>query len=244
MPTLAVAAHKGGVGKTAVAVNLAASLGRRGRRVLLVDCDPQGAAGAALGVQPGKPTLNEMLFTRGDNAIRSSSVAGLDVLPADLDLAAVELVLPERDPKGWRTALRLTLEPLTHRYDVLVLDTPPGLGVLPYMALRAATGALVTCPPAFLAFRSLPFVLETIDQAGASLLGIVPTMVERRSRHEREVLDALSEDYPGKVLTAIPRRVAVQDAQLAGVPLYDFAPTSDAVAAFEQLTTEVQGYGY
>lgn len=242
MHTIAVAAHKGGAGKTTIAVNLAGALALAGRRVLLVDCDPQGAAAAALGVTPSKPTLYELIGGAAAvmDALHATDVEGLTVLPADLDLAGAEVELPRRP--GWQRAIADVLRPLD--VDVIILDTAPGLGVLPYASLSAATGVLVTCPPSFLAYRALPQVMETIERArGAApslrLLGIVPTLVSRRSRHEREVLDALAADYPGRVLAEIPRRVALEDAQLAGQPIGAYAPGSDVAAAFAQLAEEV-----
>lgn len=244
MQTIAVAAHKGGAGKTTVAVNLAGAIAATGRRVLLVDGDPQGAAGAALVVAVEKPTLYEVISGQAaaQDALCSTSIEGLTVLPADLDLAGAEVELPRRT--DWQTAIAGVLAAVADGFDVCLVDTAPGLGVLPYAALVAATSVLVTCPPEFLAYRALPHVIETIDRArqltpALTLLGVVPVLVSRRSRHEREVLEALAADYPGQVLTEIPRRVVLQDAQLAGQPVTTYAPTSDAAAAFRQLAEEV-----
>lgn len=244
MLTIAVAAHKGGAGKTTVTVNLAGALAAAGRQVLIIDGDPQGAAGAALSVAVEKPTLYEVLSGQApaEDALCSTTTPGVTVLPADLDLAGAEVELPRQ--ADWQMAIARVLGPLTGRFDVALIDTAPGLGVLPYAALVAATGVLVTCPPEFLAFRALPHVVETVNRAqgltpALTLLGIVPVLVSRRSRHEREVLDALATDYPGQVLTEIPRRVVLQDAQIAGQPVSAYAPTSDAAHAFTQLAEEV-----
>ena len=248
MRTIAIAAHKGGAGKTTVAVNLAGALAATGRRVLVVDADPQGAAGAALGAAVEKPTIYEALSgtAAAAAALCSTNTPGVTVLPADLDLAGAEVELPARP--DWQMAIARVLEPLAGRFDLALVDTAPGLGVLPYAALVAATGVLVTCPPSFLAYRALPHVLETVERArqlspALELVGIVPVLTSRRSRHEREVLDALAADYPGRVLTEIPRRVALEDAQLAGLPVETYAPQSDAAAAFRQLAEEVLARG-
>jgi chromosome partitioning protein len=244
MPILAIAAHKGGSGKTTIAVNLAGALAAAGRHVLVVDADPQGAAAAALGVAVEKPTLYEVLSGQAPalEAVCSTAFAGLALLPADLDLAGAEIELPQRP--DWQTALARVLRPVAGRWDAIVVDTAPGLGVLPYVALCAATGVLVACPPSFLAYRALGQVMETIARARQTapalrIVGIVPTLTAHRSRHEREVLEALAADYPGSVLTEIPRRVAFEDAQLAGQPVTIYAPGSDAAAAFAQLAQEV-----
>lgn len=242
--TIAVAAHKGGAGKTTVTVNLAGALAATGRQVLVVDCDPQGAAGAALGTVPQKPTLYEVLMgtAAAKAALQPTAITGVTLIPADLDLAGAEVELPQHP--HWQTTIRRILPAVTGPFDVTLLDTPPGLGVLPYAALVAATGVLVVCPPEFLAYRALSQVIETVNRACAvspslRLLGIVPTMVARRSRHEREVLDALASDYTPQLLPEIPRRVALQDAQLTGQPISIYAPGSDAATAFHQLAQEV-----
>ncbi|HVS41305.1 MAG TPA: AAA family ATPase, partial [Candidatus Dormibacteraeota bacterium] len=172
--TIAVAAHKGGAGKTTVAVNLAAAMAAQGRRVLLVDLDPQGAAAAALGVTVSKPTVYEALMGGADprQAILGTSVDGLAMFAADLDLAGAEVELPRMG--AWQGSLTRLLAPLEGLCDVAILDTPPGLGVLSLCALVAARSAVAVCPPDFLAYRTLPHLLETLERAGARVLGIVP----------------------------------------------------------------------
>jgi chromosome partitioning protein len=127
---------------------------------------------------------------------------------------------------------------------VVVLDTPPGLSVLSYLALAASDAVIVTCVPEYLAYRSLKAVLSTIEQARRStpslrVLGIVPTLTSARTRHEAEVIAELESTYPGLLLPPIPRRVAVADAALAGLPVIDFAPNSAATDAFVVLAKEV-----
>jgi chromosome partitioning protein len=244
MTVLAVVAHRGGAGKTTVAANLGAALAGLGRRVLLVDADPQGALGAALGVRPDKPGLYEVLAGRAAaaDAIRPTAVEWLALLPADLDLAGADVELVGRP--DWHSSLAAALAPIAGRFGILLLDTAPGLGVLAYSALLASTHALIVCPPEFLAFRALEQVLATLERArgrnpGLQLAGIVPTMAGRRSRHEREVLDALAERHGAELLPEIPRRVAVQDAALAGQPVSLYEPRGDAAAAFHTLAREV-----
>lgn len=221
-----------------MAVNLAGALVAGGRRVLLVDVDPQGAASAALGLPPAKPTVYEVLAGQAsvDEAARASAVEGLDVLAADLDLAGSEVELPRRS--GWQTALRDRLTD-SGRYDVAVIDTPPGLGVLPYLALVAADRVLVVCPPDFLGLRALPTVLEAAGRADVALIGIVPNAVEHRTRHEAEALEILWERHGPIVLSEIPRRVVIRDAAAAGQPVCQYAPSSESAAAFERLALEV-----
>jgi chromosome partitioning protein len=243
MVTIAVVAHKGGAGKTTVAINLGAAIAAGGRRVLLVDCDPQGSLAAALAVPAGKPCLYEVLDGRAgaSDAVRSTAVDGLDVLPADIDLAGTEAELSGRS--GWYRLLRDALAPLDS-YDVILLDTPPGLGALSFMTLQAAGRALALCPTEFLAHRALAQVLATIDRArqlspSLALLGILPTMVTRGSRHQRDVLDRLRAEHGDLVLHEVPRRVALQDAAAAGLPVNRYAPRSDSTVVFQALALDV-----
>lgn len=240
--TIAVIAQKGGAGKSTMTVNLGAAIAATGRRVLLVDCDPQGSLGASLAVAPVKPTLAEVLA--GDAsaaAIRETGTERLALLPADLDLTDAESELPAH--QGWYDLLREALEPLTG-YDVILLDTPRGLGVLSFLALQASEHALIVCPAEFLAYQSLPQVLTTIERAqrlrpALRVLGIVPTLVSHRSRHEREVLAALATDHGALLLPEVPRRVALQESARLGRPVVDSAPNSDAAEVFRALADAV-----
>lgn len=236
---LVVAAQKGGAGKTTVAVNLAGAMASLGRRLLVIDSDPQGAAASSLGISPRKPTLYEVLTGGAElrEAIISSAFPGLALLPADLDLAGAEVELPATP--GWQQALARRLTSLEPYCDVAVIDTPPGLGVLSYTAMQAATGAIVVCPLEFLAVRSLPYLEETTARAGVRLLGIVPTFTSSSTRHARDAAESLRETYGDALLPPIPRRVALQDAALAGQPITQFQPGGDAAAAFLSLAREV-----
>jgi chromosome partitioning protein len=130
-------------------------------------------------------------------------------------------------------------------YELVLIDTPPGLGVLPYAALVAADQALLVCPPDFLAFRALPTLLDTIERARQVVpqlgaLGIVPTLTGARTRHENEVLAELAAQHGGLLLPPVPRRVVVADAALAGEPVVAFAPYSEPAEVFATLAKEVR----
>lgn len=243
MLRLVVAAQKGGAGKTTVAVNLAGALATLGHRLLVIDSDPQGAAASALGVSPRKPTLYEVLTGEAElrEAIVPSATPGLALLPSDLDLAGAEVELPVLP--DWQHTLARRLASLEPYCDVAVIDTPPGLGVLSYTAMQAATAALVVCPLEFLAVRSLPYLQETTARAGLRILGIVPTLTSSSTRHAREAAESLREAHGELLLPPIPRRVALQDAALAGQPITEFQPAGDAAAAFLALAKEVLNRG-
>jgi len=241
-----VVSHKGGSGKTVLAANLAGAWAAAGHRVLVVDVDSQGAAGRALGVRnAGKPSTAEVLAGRfpAVKAVRLTTTPGLYVLPADLDLSALELELPGQP--SWRTALHRCLLELPDDFDRVVIDTAPGLGVLPFVGLVASDHALVTCPPDYLAWSVLPTVLDVVakaSQVGGGLvrvLGIVPTLVGPRTGVQTELLELMAERHGPLLLPQIPRRVLAAQATIAGEPLATYDPGSSLAAVFTELAQEV-----
>ncbi len=240
MSTIVVAAHKGGVGKTTVAVNLAASLAYYGKRTLLVDADPQGAVATALGITVVKPSLYELInkqLNASGAVVTVDNISGLCLLGSDLDLAGLEIEAPRMTL--WQTKLADVLHDVETTWDMIIIDTPPGLGVLSTMALNAADGALVVCPPDYLAYRSLVHLQEALALSKTPLMGIIPTMVSTQSRHAREALELIEDNYRDLILQSIPRRVALQDAMVAGMPIVNYQPNSDCAKAFLSLAKEV-----
>ena len=238
---IAVVAHKGGVGKTTVTVNLGGALAASGQRVLLVDCDPQGSLAEALGMTVAPPTLIDVLAGESPAAaaVRSTTVERLAVLPANQELTNVEDRLYGR--AGWHQALRRALDAIP-QFDVVLVDTPPGLGVLSLLGIVACDAALVLCPPEFLAQRALGNVLGTLERARRitpviALAGILPTLVGGRSRHQQTVLAELAAEYGDRLLPPIPRRAVLQDAARAGLPVSVYAPRSEAADAFATLAS-------
>ena len=236
---IVVVAHKGGVGKTTVTVNLGGAFAALGRRVLLVDCDPQGSLAVALGLDVTAPTLAEVLTGEAAPAaaVRPTGVDGLAVLPADQGLTTIEDRLYGR--AGWYQVLRGALDSLGG-YDVVLVDTPPGLGVLSFLGILAGDAALVLCPPEFLAYRALPTVLATLERArqitpDLALAGILPTLVGGRSRHQQEVRAELEANYGADLLPPVPRRAVLQDAARAGLPVTAYAPRSEVATTFRAL---------
>jgi chromosome partitioning protein len=245
---IVVCAHKGGVGKSTIAASLAGALAVAGRRVLAVDTDPQGGLGALLGVpSPAAPTLYEVLTgaTPAAHAVVTTATPGLLLLPATRDLAAADLELPRRP--GWRRMLADVLDTLpAAAVDVVLIDTPPGLGVLPVVALAAGSHVLLVTELEYLSVRAVPDALETIrhvvTSAGVAprLVGIVPTKVSAiRTLHQDDAAGLLAEQYGRWVLPGVPARVAVRQAGVAGLPISVFDPRGEATAAITALAQEV-----
>ncbi len=251
---LAVAAQKGGVGKTTTAVNLAVAAARfQGLRTLLVDLDGQGhvetALSAHLAESPGEgPSVSDVLLGRHRDlieAVRPTRVPGLFVTPSDKGLAATEGILAGRIGKEF--LLRGVLRRAREQFDLVVLDCPPNLGNLTLNALAAADACLVPCDMSILALSGvsdLCAVLDTIrERLGhpIALLGVVPTRVDRRNARLTEVVLAeLAATYGDLVFqTHVPVSSALARAQMEGVSVHDFDPKSPGAVAYRALMDEV-----
>jgi chromosome partitioning protein len=244
---LAVANQKGGVGKTTTAVNLCAYLAL-GVRVLLVDLDPQANATSSLGLDPNGVELSTYDALIGDarlaEVIVSSGRTQLDVAPASRALAGaqVELVdMPERERR-----LVLALDDVTARYDVVLLDTPPSLGILTLNALVAADVLLAPVQCEYLALEGVAQLMETIDLVRATLnprlelLGMLMTMFDPRTRLSPQVVDEVRRHFPDHTFrTVIPRSVRLSEAPSYGKPVLEYEPTSRGASAYADLAQEL-----
>jgi len=244
----AIAQQKGGVGKTTTVINLGAALVEMGRRILLVDLDPQGALTAGLGKNPlALPsTVYDVLR---DNRLTIAGITvdttiGAGLIPANIDLAAAEIELASEP--GRERILAEKLRPVLDSYDFVLLDCPPSLGLLTLNALTAATDVLIPVQTQYFALRGLDLLFNTIEKVKARInpslviRGILPTMVDSRTIHSREVLEELRHTYGQLVSsTAIPQTIKLADSQVAAQSIHAFAPNSAAAEAYRALAQEV-----
>ena len=249
---IALCNQKGGVGKTTTSINLAAALAEYGRRVLAVDFDPQGALSAGLGIPTHDvPTIYDLLLdTKRDarDVIVKSSVDGLDVLPANIDLSAAEVHLVNEVAR--ETILARVLRQVAGDYDVILIDCQPSLGLLTVNALTASHGVLIPLECEFFALRGVALLIETIEKVrdrlnpGITLDGLLATMYDSRTLHSREVLERVVETFGDDVLeTVIGRTVKFPDASVSGVPITEFAPEHAAAQAYLRLARELVARG-
>jgi chromosome partitioning protein len=245
----AVCNQKGGVGKTTTTINLGAALAELGRRVLLVDFDPQGALSVGLGIQPHEldATVYNLLMERGTTAhdvIIKTRVNGMDLLPSNIDLSGAEVQLVHE--VGREFVLGRALQPVVPDYDVILIDCQPSLGLLTVNALACADGVLVPLECEYFALRGVALLMETIDKVSSRISpklaidGLLATMYDSRTLHTREVLAGVVEGFGDRVFhTVISRTVRFPDATVAGEPITRFDPACGGAHAYRELAKEV-----
>ena len=246
---LAMCNQKGGVGKTTSTINLGAALAEYGRRVLLVDFDPQGALSVGLGVQPHEleQTVYNAIMERSvkaDDVLRGTTVEGMDLLPSNIDLSAAEVQLVAE--VGREHTLLRVLQPVMDGYDYVLVDCQPSLGLLTVNALTAADGVIIPLECEFFSLRGVALLIDTIEKVRERLnpkldiTGILATMFDPRTLHSREVMARVVEAFGETVFdTVINRTVRFPETTVAGEPITRWAPKSAGAQAYRALAREV-----
>jgi len=246
---IALCNQKGGVGKTTTTINLGAALAETGRRVLLVDFDPQGALSVGLGVNPHELdlTIYNLLMQRDisiDDVLLKTAIPGLDLLPGNIDLSAAEVQLVSEVAR--EQTLARVLAPVVGEYDIVLIDCQPSLGLLTVNALAAADGVIIPLECEFFALRGVALLMDTIYRVQERINprleveGILATMYDSRTLHGREVLSRVVEAFDDKVFhTVIARTVRFPETTVAGEPITTYASSSTGATAYRQLAREV-----
>lgn len=248
----ALANQKGGVGKTTTAVSLAAFLAHAGKRVLLIDADPQANATSSLGVD--KNALSRSMYDVLIGAEPLSGVLtitrceGLDLAPSAPELAGAEVELV--GAPGRETRLRRALEGIRPRYDFVLIDTPPSLGLLTLNALTASDGVIIPVQCEYLPLEGLTQLLHTIDLVRQNLnpsleiRGLVMTLYDVRTNLGRQVIEEVRRHFPNQVFrSVIPRNVRLSEAPSYGEPILTYAPDSSGGLAYAALSEELLASG-
>jgi chromosome partitioning protein len=246
---IAMANQKGGVGKTTTTINLGAAMAELGERVLLIDMDPQGSLGVGLGIEPHsrEATVYNLLMQDGttlDDALVETGTPGLHLLPANIDLAAAELLLVQEVAR--EQALERVVDRLRYRYDHILIDCPPSLGLLTINGLTAADAVVVPLECEYFALRGMSLLMQTLERVRdrlnpqLKLEGIIATMFDPRTLHTREVLERVRDAFGDAVFTTtINKTIRFAEAPVVGETILSYAGRSRGATAYRELAKEV-----
>ena len=243
--TIAITNQKGGVGKTTTAINLTACLAEIGKKILLIDLDPQGNSTSGLGAHAGSVTVYESLMGSSplSAVIVKTVVPNLSLAPSDIRLAGAELELKDMPEREFR--LKHVLQTVESNYDYIFIDCPPSLGLLTLNALAAAQRVLIPIQCEYYALEGVTSLMNTVNRVkhsfnpGLDIEGVLLTMLDGRTNLGLQVVDQVKKHFRGKVYsTAIPRNVRLGEAPSHGVPIHQYDSRSLGAESYRQLARE------
>ena len=246
---VAIVNQKGGVGKTTTAVNLSASLAELGKRILVVDIDPQGNTTSGLGIDTNQleNTVYQVIIDRmaAEKAVIQTEYDNLSVCPSDIQLAGSEVELVEADKREFR--LKDAIAPIRDRYDYILIDCPPSLNLLTLNAMAAADSVLVPVQCEYFALEGLSDLMATLRTVKRRMnprlevFGVALTMFDGRTNFSAQVSQEVRRHFPGKVFsTVIPRNIRLAEAPSHGVPITAYDRISRGAAAYRAMAEEIQ----
>lgn len=238
--------QKGGVGKTTSVINIGAYMAQAGKKVLLVDFDSQGNMSSGVGVSKDKPTVYELIsgLVTAEQAIKHTEIASLDAISASIDLSGAAIELVDQDEREF--FLKKALEPMQSKYDYILIDCPPSLGILTLNGLVAADAALVPMQCEYFALEGVSLLLQTIKKVQKGLNptltigGIFFTMYDSRTRLANDVVMQINSYFKDTVYsTIIPRNVRLSEAPSHGMPINLYDPACMGAKSYEKLAGEI-----
>ena len=244
---IAIANQKGGVGKTTTAINLAAALGKAGKKVLMIDIDPQGNATSGLGINKRKIEVSTYNLLIADAKIEDvlirTDYKNLDVLPSNMSLAGIEIELVEMQQRAYR--LKQAIAPIKNNYDYIFIDCPPSLGLITLNGLSAAGSLMVPIQCEYYALEGLSQLISTVRQIkrmynpDIEIEGVLLTMFDSRLNLTGQVVSEVKRHFPDKVYkSVIPRNVRLSEAPSYGQPIQYYEQMSKGAQAYDDLAKE------
>lgn len=242
MKTIAFANHKGGTGKTTTAVNVAACLLSAGKRVLLIDLDPQANVTLHLGIDPGETGRDVYSCFKAGKIQEPFNAAGVSVIPATLDLAALEMELTAE--AGRELVLKELISTARGKYDYILIDCPPALGLLTLNALTAANIVIIPVQSEFLAVHGVTKIIDIISKVKRRLnpglsFSVMVTRYSQNKVLNKNVLDAIKQTYHAEYIGHIRENIAIAEAAAVGKSVVDYSPKSAGAADYQTLTKKI-----